>query len=167
MFLLAWPSNIWIYRHAQRVSIPSSTHRHGKLGLKWKSVKSKGTSLYINPLCPTYKAGRKAFNRDVELCIVLRLLAQADFWQIKRWPALNKPDVMTLAIINFSTMTHLLHVRYHLKILFLSLGILPLFYGRYGVSHHPHGYTLVVSYTIDYSALNKKQIRSKNSILLG
>ena len=55
---------------------------------------------------------------------------------------------MTLAIINFSNITHLFQVCYHLKILFHSLGLLTLFYGRCGVGHHPHGNTVVVSYTI-------------------
>jgi hypothetical protein len=97
-----------------------------------------------------------------KLRIVLRLLAQADFWQVKRWPALNKPDVMTLAIINFSTTTQLFQVCYHFKILFHSLGLLTLVYGRCGVGHLPHGNTVVVSYTIwrksnFYSSNNKKK----------
>jgi hypothetical protein len=40
---------------------------------KWKSVKSNGTSLCVNPLCPTYKAGRNTSNRDVQAahCIAI------------------------------------------------------------------------------------------------
>ena len=116
---------------------------------KWKSVKSNGTSLCVNPLCPTYKAGRNTSNRDVQAahCIAIagasRLLTGqtlACFEQTRCYDTghhqLLHHDPPVPGMLSFT------------KLLYHSLGLLTLFYGRCGVGHHPHGNTVVVSYTI-------------------
>jgi hypothetical protein len=84
MFRLACPTYIWLHRHAQRVSIPYSTQKHEKLCLE----SGNRSRVMGHPFA--YRCAQHTRPEETpaiamfKLRIVLRLLVQADFWQVKR-----------------------------------------------------------------------------------